>query len=317
MLGRMFFADLQPKSPPSPMFSLPKAGSTGAADTDTLYSVLVGLSAVFAFGIFLAIAYFIWKYKAGSRSDNEIPEKTADHNTALELTWSVLPLVLVMGIFVWGFRGYLDLRTPPKDAYDVQVTGQKWNWTFTYSNGLSDNTLHVPLDTPVRLVLSSVDVIHSLYIPAFRAKMDAVPGRFTELWFNATEPGEYPIFCAEYCGTGHSAMLSRVIVHPSGGYEAWLTEQSKKLTDMPLPDLGKQLYEKQGCKTCHSVDGSPLIGPSWKGLFGRESKMSDGQAIKADENYIRESITEPQKRIVQGFTPAMPTYQGKLSDREL
>lgn len=317
MISRLFLAEVQPKSPPSTLFWLPKAGSTGAGDTDALYGVLVALSAVFAIGIFLAMAYFVWKYRARSRADNEIPEKTPDHNTALELTWSILPLILVLGIFVWGFRGYLDLRTPPKDAIDVQVTGQKWNWTFTYDNGLSDNVLHVPIDTPVRLVLTSVDVIHSLYIPAFRAKMDAVPGRYSEMWFNATEPGEYPVFCAEYCGTGHSKMLSRVIVHPTGGYETWLAEQAKKLTDMPLPDLGKQLYEKQGCKTCHSVDGSPLVGPSWKGLFGRDSRFSDGQTAKADENYIRESIVDPQKRIVVGFTPAMPTYQGKLSDREL
>jgi cytochrome c oxidase subunit II len=317
MLARLLLAAVQPQSPPSPLFWLPKPGSTHAADTDLLYTALLVLSAVFTIGIFVTIAYFAWKYRAQTRVANEIAEKTPDHNTALELTWSILPLILVLGIFVWGFKGYLDLRTPPKDAINIQVTGQKWNWTFTYPDGLSDNVLHVPMDSPVRLVLSSVDVIHSLYIPAFRIKMDAVPGRYTEMWFNATEPGEFPVFCAEYCGTGHSAMLTRIVVHRPGGYESWLAEQAKKLTSMPLPELGKQLYEKQGCKTCHSVDGSPLIGPSWKGLFGRASKMMDGQSIKADENYIRESIVEPQRRIVQGFSPAMPTYQGKLTDREL
>ncbi|MGC4068183.1 MAG: cytochrome c oxidase subunit II [Polyangiaceae bacterium] len=317
MTSAVFLALALPKSPPSPYFWLPKAGSTGAADTDWLYGVLVGLSTVFAVGIFAAMAYFVWKFRAKSRSHDEVAEKLSDHNTVLEIAWSVIPLVIVTVLFVWGFRGYLGLRTPPKDTLDIQVTGQKWNWTFTYSNGLSDNVLHVPVDTPVRLVLQSVDVIHSMYIPAFRVKMDAVPGRFTELWFQPSEPGEYPVFCAEYCGTGHSAMISRVVVHATGGYESWLSDQAKKLTDMPLPELGKQLYEKQGCKTCHTTDGSALVGPTWKGLWGRTSHFSDGSSTKVDENYLRESITDPQKKIVQGFTPAMPAYQGKLSDREL
>jgi len=317
MISAAFLAQIQPKSPPSPYFWLPKPGSVGAADTDWLWGVLMGLSVVFALGIFAVMVYFVWKYQAKARSVNEVAEKTSDHNTALEITWSIVPLFIVIALFVWGFRGYMDLRTPPKDALDIQVTGQKWNWNFTYKNGLSDNVLHVPVDTPVRLVLQSVDVIHSLYIPAFRVKMDAVPGRFTELWFQATDAGEYPVFCAEYCGTGHSKMITKVVVHPASGYESWLTEQGKKLTDMPLPDLGKQLYEKQGCKTCHTVDGSPLIGPSWKGLFGRSESFADGSSLKADENYIRESIVDPQKKIVQGFAPVMPAYQGKLSDREL
>jgi len=317
MITYLLLADALPKSPQSSTFWLPKAGSLSAGQFDWLYDFLTILSIVSVVGIAAAIVYLVVKYRAGSRAANEIADKTPDHNTTLELTWSIIPLFIVMAIFVWGFKGYLDLRTPPKDALEVNVTGQKWNWSFTYSNGMSDNALHVPVNTPVRLVLTSVDVIHSLYIPAFRIKMDAVPGRYTEMWFQSTEAGEYPIFCAEYCGAGHSRMLSRVVVHEPGGYENWLSEQQKKMSSMPLPELGAQLYQKQGCKTCHSIDGSRLVGPSWKGLFGRKETMSDGTVIAVDANYIRESITEPQKRIVSSFAPAMPTYQGKLTDREL
>ena len=298
-------------------FWMPIRASKGAANVDWLFNVLMAVSIVAAIGVFLAMVIFILKYRARDREDGEPVAVVADHNTALEIVWSVIPLVVVMALFAWGFKGYMDLRIAPRDAREIHVNGQKWSWTFTYPNGVVDGALHVPSGEPVRLLLTSSDVIHSLFIPVFRAKMDAVPGRYTELWFEADRTGEFPILCAEYCGTGHSSMLTKVVVHPRGGYEKWLEEQVRKAASASPAELGKKLYEQQGCQACHTIDGSPKIGPTFKGAFGREEKLSDGSKITVDENYIRQSILEPQAKIVQGFAPAMPTYQGKLSDREL
>jgi len=226
--------------------------------------------------------------------------------------------MIVIPLFVGGFKGFVNLRTPPKGAMEIRATGQKWKWLFTYPGlGTPDDTLHVPVNTPVRMIINSMDVIHSLYIPSFRTKMDAVPGRYTDLWFKATEVGEFPIFCAEYCGTSHSDMLSRVIVHPSGGYERWLANTIAAADSLTGVDRGKMLYEKQGCSTCHTIDGTPKVGPSWKGIWGKMESMSAGPAMKVDENYLRESMMDPQAHIVMGFSPAMPTYQGKLSDKDI
>jgi cytochrome c oxidase subunit 2 len=215
---------------------------------------------------------------------------------------------------VWGFQGFVNLRTPPKGAMEVQVTAQKWKWLFEYPHG-SEDALHVPVNRPVRVVMHSVDVLHSLFIPNFRVKMDAVPGRYTDLWFQATAPGDYPIFCTEYCGTAHSDMLSRVIVHPEGGYEKWLEEMKKKAEDMPLLDLGKLAYDKAGCAVCHSVDGTGRTGPTWKGLFGKTESFVDGSTVAVDENYLRQSITDPAAKVVAGYPPSMPLT--KLSDRQI
>jgi cytochrome c oxidase subunit 2 len=304
------------RSPDSPYFWTPVRGSTVAADTDQLYLTLVWISAIAVIAIFGALTYFVVKYRAKSRTE-PLPEKTPDHNTWLELSWSLLPLVVVVVVFVWGFRSYVNLRTTPKDAMEVQVTGQKWKWLFTYSNGMVDDALHVPVGQPVRLVISSADVIHSFYVPAFRVKMDAVPGRYTELWFEATEPGEYPVQCAEYCGQAHSVMVSKVVVHPEGGFEKWLASIEDKLKALPPVELGKLLAEKQGCLACHSTDGSPMVGPTWKGIFGTARELQAGGSVTADENYLRSAILTPQAEVVRGFAPVMPTYQGKLSDHEI
>jgi cytochrome c oxidase subunit 2 len=298
-------------------FWMPVRASKGAEDVDWLFNVLMAVSIVAAVGVLLVMVYFIFKYRARDREHSEPVAAVADHNTVLEVVWSVIPLAIVTALFVWGFKGYMDLRIAPKDAREIHVTGQKWSWTFSYPNGVVDGALHVPSGEPVRLILTSSDVIHSLFIPAFRAKMDAVPGRYTELWFEADRTGEFPILCAEYCGTGHSSMLTKVIVHPRGRYERWLDEQARKAASASPAELGSKLYEQQGCQACHTIDGSPKIGPTLKGAFGREEKLTDGSTVTVDENYIRQSILEPQAKIVQGFAPSMPTYQGKLSDREL
>jgi len=306
-----------PKFPESQTFWMPSDASVTTRNVDWVYYFMYWMSAVSCVLILGAMIYFCVKYKAKSRAANEHAAKSSDHSTVLEITWSVLPLFVVIALFVWGFKGYVDLRTPPKDSIEIHATAQKWKWLFTYPGGLVDDSLHVPADRPVRMVINSVDVLHALYIPNFRVKMDAVPGRYTDLWFQATNTGDYPVFCAEYCGTSHSNMLSHVTVHPPGGYEAWIDEQQKKTLDMPPEELGKLLYEKQGCSTCHTTDGTPKIGPTWKGLFGKTESFADGTSGKVDENYIRQSVLEPTAKVVQGFAPSMPTYQGKLKDAEI
>ena len=303
-----------PKSPPSPDFWMPKSASVTSEHVDWIWDFMVWMSVVSAIMILGAMIYFCFKYQAKSRSANEYAEKSTDHNTTLEIVWSVIPLFVVIALFVWGFQGFVELRTPPANSFEIRATGQKWKWLFEYPNGYTDDTLHVPVDRPVRIVINSTDVLHSLYIPNFRVKMDAVPGRYTDLWFKATEPGDYPIFCTEYCGTSHSDMLSRVIVHPAGGYEAWMDKASN--TDaVPLVELGKMMADKKGCLVCHTTDGTPKIGPSWKGLFGKTESTSAG-SIPVDENYLRESITDPQAKVVNGFPPSMPVTTFR-KDREL
>jgi len=309
-----------PKLAPSDSFWLPVDASVTTRNIDWVWDFLVWISVLTALAIFVAMFHFVTKYKAKSRAANEHAEKSAEHNTALEITWSVLPLFVVIALFVWGFKGFVDLRTPPKDAMELHANAQKWKWTFDYQcarGGLTDDTLHVPVDRPVRMLISSVDVLHALYIPSFRTKMDAVPGRYTDMWFQATKPGEYPIFCAEYCGTSHSDMLSRVVVHPPGEYETWLKGACEKADSLVGPERGKKLYSQQGCETCHTIDGTPKIGPTWKGLFGKTESITGGPALKVDENYLRESMMDPTAKVVQGFAPSMPTYKGKLSDKDI
>jgi len=297
-------------------FWMPLDASVTAADIDWLYMFMIWMSVICSLGIFAAMLYFVMKFKAGPRSANETSEPSSEHNTALEIGWSVIPLLICIALFVWGFQGFVNLRTPPKGALEVHVTGQKWKWLFEYPHGTED-VLHVPVDRDVRLILQSADVLHSFYIPNFRVKMDAVPGRYTDLWFRATAAGEFPVFCAEYCGTAHSDMLTRVKVHEPGGYEKWLADVKKELENVPLPQLGKLVVEKQGCLTCHTTDGTPKIGPTWKGVFGKAEQLSGGATVNVDEDYIRESIIDPTAKIVDKFPPSMPTYKGKLSDRQL
>ena len=305
----------QPKFPESDSFWMPKAASNFAQDTDFLFFFIYWTSVISTALIVVTMAYFVLKYRAKGRSWHDRPIKGATHSTALEISWSIVPLILVVAFFVLGFKGFVDLRTPPKDAMEIQVTGQKWSWSFTYPNGATDNVLHVPVNKPVRLVISSVDVLHSVWIPTFRTKMDAVPGRYTDLWFRATATGEFPIECAEYCGTGHSDMLTRVVVHEPGGYESWLSDQGST-SNLPPAELGKKLFDKKGCAACHTIDGSPRVGPSFKGLWGKKEATNAG-AVDVTEDYLKESMLQPQAKLVNGFPPAMPTYQGQLKDSEI
>jgi cytochrome c oxidase subunit 2 len=294
---------------------MPVAASTGAPAVDRLFHFILWLSVFFFVLIVGLMVLFVVRYRR--RAGRTAPDASPAHNTALEVTWTVIPLILVMVIFAWGFKVFMDMSTPPGNAYEVLVTGQKWKWLFTYPNGHVDESLHVPVDTPVRLVMTSEDVIHSFYVPAFRMKKDVVPGRYTKAWFRATKVGEFQVYCAEYCGTSHSDMLSMVVVHEPGGFEQWLERAADFLNKLPPAEAGAKLVAQRVCAQCHSVDGRGGIGPTLKGVFGHQVQLLSGAPVVADEDYIRESILEPQARVVAGYQPVMPTYKGRLKDAEI
>jgi cytochrome c oxidase subunit 2 len=295
-------------------FWMPEQASNHAAATDRLFYGLLILSTGLFFLVAGVMIAFVWKYRA--REGRE-PEKTPAHSTALELTWTVIPTIVVVAIFYYGFRGYLDMVTSPHNIYEIQVTGYKWGWAFTYPNGYVDENLHVPARRPVRLVLSSQDVIHSVFIPAFRVKKDCVPGRYNKMWFEATREGEYPLYCAEYCGTKHSDMRARVFVEDPSTFRAWLDKAADWVSTMPPVDAGKKLWSARGCSQCHSIDGAPGIGPTFKNLYGKSHPLRDGSTVTVEENYVRQSILEPGSQIVAGFENVMPSYQGRLKDAEV
>ncbi len=293
---------------------MPVDASTTAPKVDALFYFILVISLVFFALIVGLMVTFVVRFR---RRGNAEAQPSPAHNTALELLWSGIPLLLVIVIFAWGFKVYLDLNVPPANAYQVQVTGQKWKWLFTYPNGHVDENLHVPVDRPVKLVMTSEDVIHSFFLPAFRFKRDGVPGRYATLWFEATRTGEFQIFCAEYCGTSHSDMLAQVVVHPPGGFERWLREAAEATARMSPAEAGARLFRSRGCAQCHAMDGRARIGPPLGGLVGRRVVLRDGSVLVADENYVRESILEPQARIVAGYEPVMPTFKGRLADAEI
>lgn len=329
-------------------FLLPARASTLAAEFDWLTWFITWVCIIFGFGV-LVTTFLIamrFRHKPGVNDRGQ----GATHNTILEITWSVIPGIIVLLIAIWGFQGYMKFSVIPQEALEIQVEAYKWGWRFIYPNGHSEPTLHIPKDVPVRFILSSQDVIHSLYFPHFRIKKDAVPGRYNKMWVVATqtspfgegkdwtEPSSFnfevdkpetyaegfDIYCTEYCGTSHSRMLSKVYVHPTyESYAQWLAKASDPYRigpdgkTTPTTQIGEALAKKNGCFQCHSVDGTTKIGPTWKNLFGHSGRFVDGQSYTADEDYIRESILYPNKHIVAGFAPGMPSYLGKLSDRDI
>lgn len=292
-------------------FWLPPRASTIADAVDWSWSFVFWVSTFFFLLVTGLLVLFVYRYR-GDRT-REAPT----HNTPLEVVWTAIPTIIVGFMFWNGYTTYLDMAVPPEDSYEIQVTGQKWSWLFTYPNAYADSELHVPVDTAVTLVMTSPDVIHSLFIPAFRIKRDVIPGRYTKLWFSAVREGEFDIYCAEYCGTDHSRMLSKVVVHARGEFDAWLAEASDFLNRMPPAEAGQKLYEQRGCRQCHSIDGSAGTGPTFLGLYGSQEALAAGGSILVDESYVRESIFNPQARVTAGFAPVMPTYQGRLSDAEI
>lgn len=295
-------------------FWLPPQSSSYAHQVDWLFYFIAYVSLFFFVLIMSIMAYFVIRYREGNVSG---PEKSPHHSLPLELTWTIIPIIIVVMIFWWGFKGFIDMHTPPDNAYEIQVSGKQWSWEFTYPNGAVSDELHVPHDRNILLVITSQDVVHSVYIPAFRMKMDAVPGRYLKAWFRPTVAGEYDLFCAEYCGKQHSAMTTKVVVHPVGEFEKWVQRAADFHAEMRPSEAGERVYKIRGCGQCHSVDGRANVGPTFQGIFGRETKMRDGSTIKVDENYIRESILEPNAKIVAGYDAVMPTFQGRLSEKDI
>lgn len=296
-------------------FWMPEQASVTAHQVDWLFDFVLWICIFFFVLIVALMIYFIARYRQQRPGDAALSQTS--HNTPLELTWTIIPLFLVVIIFWLGFKGYMDLATAPGNAYTISVTGQKWSWLFTYPNGVSASELHVPVDTPVKLVMSSQDVLHSFFIPSFRVKQDVVPGRYTSLWFRATKAGTFDVYCTEYCGKGHSDMLTKAIVHPTGEFEKWMDEEGNFIAKLPPVEAGMKVYQKYGCKQCHSVDGVASTGPTFRGIWGHSQALQGGGSVIVDENYVRESILEPNAKVAAGFEAVMPTFQGRIKDDEI
>lgn len=287
-----------------------------AERVDSLFLFILALSAFFFTGIVAVLLYFVFKYRRRGAAQRT----SAVHgNLTIEVVWAAIPAVLLVVIFGWGFRDFLYLGVAPRNAIEIRVTGQKWSWTFDYpKSGITSTELTVPVGRPVKLIMSSTDIIHSFYIPAFRVKRDVLPNRYTELWFEALERGTYPVLCAEYCGTGHSKMLAEVKVVSDKEFQDWIDSGGGLSGEgMSSVEFGKLLFTKQGCATCHSVDGTKKVGPSLLKKFGSQERLTTGGTVLVDENYLRESIMEPNAKVVVGYEPVMPTYSGRLKDNQI
>lgn len=291
---------------------LPEQASTHAPQVDLLYYFLLGVATFFTAMIAMLIVFFAIKYRKGAAVDRTT---SGHHAWAVEITWMVVPLILSGVIFVWGAQLYFDASRPPAGALEVQVVGKQWMWKFQHPEGKREiNELHVPMGQPVRLNMISEDVIHSMFVPAFRVKHDVLPGTYSQTWFEANREGEYHLFCAEYCGTEHSRMKGRVIVMEPSDYQAWLSGGTPGET--PL-DAGRRLFEEMRCSTCHR-GGSPTSRcPPLEGVYGNPVKLDDGRTVIADEAYLRESILRPAAKVVAGFRPIMPPFEGQLGEEGL
>ncbi|MDI1445560.1 cytochrome c oxidase subunit II [Polyangium sp. 6x1] len=297
-------------------FWMPKQSSTIAEEIDTAYYIVYWLDVVMFVLLMGALAYFMYKYKRRGPKD-KLSDVT--HSTTLEISWTIIPSILVIALFFVGLKGWMKAMVAPGNALEIRTTAEMYMWTFTYPNGnVSVNELVVPKGQPVKLIMSSKDVLHSFFVPEFRVKQDVVPGTYTTVWFEATENRDTILFCTEYCGVGHSDMMAKVLVLDKPEYDQW-QETGLKPGEKPLPpaELGKKLYATRSCNTCHSLDGSRIQGPTFKGVFGRTEQIADGSSIKVDENYIRESLLEPNKKVVQGYPAVMPTYKGLLKETDI
>jgi cytochrome c oxidase subunit II len=291
---------------PLPLF--PEQASTFAPDVDHLLYFLLTVAVFFTLLIFGAIFYFAVRYRR--RSDQELPH-VIHGGLTLEVVWTVIPFGLTMVMFTWGASIFFTESRPPADALQIYVVAKQWMWKLQHMEGQREiNELHIPLGRPVRLTMTSEDVIHSFFVPAFRTKQDVVPGRYSTTWFQPTKPGKYHLFCAEYCGTRHSGMIGWVYVMEPSDYENWL---SGGVHNGSLAENGAKLFDSLACSNCHKPDGTGRC-PTLVGLFGKTVQLAGGGTVKADEGYIRESILRPTAKIVAGYQPLMPTFQGLVTE---
>jgi cytochrome c oxidase subunit 2 len=290
----------------TPLF--PAAASTMAPRVDALYFFLVGLTSFFSLLIAGLIVFYAVKFRR--RTPDAVGARISG-GLVLELTWTIIPLVVVAVIFVWSASVFVAIARPPDDTLDVYVVGKQWMWKFQHPSGAREiNELHVPVGRAVKLIMTSEDVIHDLFVPAFRVKADVLPGRYSHLWFEATKPGTYQLFCAEYCGTKHSGMIGRVVALQAEEYQSWLSTSGAEGT---LASAGGKLFADLACNTCHR-QGAQGRGPVLEGLFGSAVTLQDGQRVVVDESYLRESILRPNEKITAGFQPVMPAYQGLVTE---
>jgi len=287
---------------------LPEQASTLAPRVDDLYLFIVAVTAFFGIGVSIAVIALAMKYRTndpnavGARIHGSIP---------LEILWSLIPFLISIVIFAWSADVFFDLYRPPDQTLSIYSTGKRWMWKFQHLDGKAEiNELHVPLGRAVKITFTSEDVLHSLYFPAFRVKADAIPGRYSNVWFQATKVGEYHLFCAEYCGTKHSGMVGRVVVMEPADYQAWLQGSSPEGT---MAQQGERLFSELACNTCHQSDGSGR-GPSLVNRFGTVAHLASGDSVKVDESYVRESILRPQLKLVAGYQALMPTFQGLVNE---
>jgi cytochrome c oxidase subunit II len=296
-------------------FSLfPEQASTIAARTDGLLFFLLAVTTFFVLLIAGLILYFMIRYRR--RSEDEVP--AGIHGSlVLESVWTVIPFLISLVIFFWGASIFASLTRPPDDALQVNVVGKQWMWKVQHMNGRREiNELHMPIGRPVRVTMTSEDVIHSFYVPAFRTKQDAVPGRYTWMWFEAIKPGTYHLFCAEYCGTLHSGMIGRVVAMEPAAFQAWLAGSGAGDAPVSAAAAGEAVFTRTGCPSCHRAEPDAR-GPALAGLLGSTVKLRGGRTLVADEGYVRESIFNPSAKVVDGFEPIMPTYQGLLGEEDV
>lgn len=287
----------------------PERASTAAGNVDALFIFLLIVSGLMTLLIFISLLYFAARY----RHRKGVSAEQIEGSIPLEITWSIIPLGVFMVIFAWGAVVYFKSRTPPQDSTEVYVVAKQWMWKIEHAEGQREiNELHVPVGRDVKLIMTSQDVIHSFFVPAFRMKQDVVPGRYTVSWFRATKAGTYHLFCTQYCGTQHSGMIGSIVVMEPAQYEAWMSGGSNG----PLSASGEKIFAELGCATCHRNDTQGR-GPNLAGVFGKPVQLEDGRMITADENYVRESILDPGAKVVKGFKPVMPTFQGLISDEQL
>lgn len=294
---------------------LPEQASEFAPTIDRINNLITDISVFFTVAIVGAMIYFAVKYRRKNGVDHETPQ--IEGSVFLETLWTVVPSIICVFVAAYGVMGWNQLRTVPPGAMEIQVWGQQWAWSFEYPNGKkTSDEFVVPVNKPVKLILSSRDVIHSFFVPGMRTKMDAVPGMFTYLWFKPVKTGPQQVYCTEYCGQAHSRMLAKMHVVSEAEYERWVND---KPAVMSPEKAGRLVYTQNACNSCHSLDGSRLVGPSFLQLFGRQATHDGGVSYVADENYIRESILQPQAKVVDGYPKPspMPSYEGRLNDDEI